>query len=335
MKIVVDGYGGDNAPYEIVKGVVKALNTDNELEIIITGREKELTHIVQELYTGDKITIVDAPDVIGCDESPTVAIRRKKDSSLVKALTILKEEDCGGFVSAGSTGAVLAGGIFTVGRLKGVKRPALAPVLPTVTGGNVVLVDCGANIDCKVEHLLQFAVMGVCYMQAVYGIENPRVGLLSNGAENEKGNELIKLANPELRKMDINFLGNVEAREILSGDYDVIVADGFNGNIALKSAEGTSSAVFNILKSEISKSFFAKIGALLMMKTFRGVKRRLDYTEHGGAAFLGIVKPIVKTHGSTKAKSLAASILQAKKMAEARLTQTLAEKLKFYLKDEE
>ncbi|NCA67771.1 MAG: phosphate acyltransferase PlsX [Clostridia bacterium] len=334
MKIVVDGYGGDNAPYEIVKGAVQAVNQDKDLEVIITGNEEALKHIIAEFYSGARITIVDAPEVITCEEVPTIAIRRKKNSSLVKALTILKEKDVDGFVSAGSTGAVLAGGIFTLGRLNGVKRPALAPVLPTMKGGNVMLIDCGANIECKVEHLVQFAIMGICYMQAVYAIANPKVGLLSNGAENEKGSDLIRTTNSSLRAMDINFAGNVEARDIVSGDYDVIVADGFNGNIALKSAEGTANMVFAALKEEIGKSFKAKIGALLMKSSFKALKKRLDYTEYGGAAFLGVLKPLIKTHGSTKAKSIAASILQAKKMAESGITAKLDKQLKKYFGNE-
>lgn len=334
MKIVVDGYGGDNAPYEIVKGAVEALRRDKELEVIITGRAEELSQIIAELGGSERLTIVQADEVIGCEEVPTVAIRRKKDSSLVKALNILKEPDVGGFVSAGSTGAVLAGGIFLLGRLEGVKRPALAPVLPTQKGTGVILIDCGANVDCKVEHLVQFAIMGVSYMQAVYGIENPRVGLLSNGAENEKGNELVKNANQSFRDMDINFGGNIEARDILTGDFDVIVSDGFNGNIALKSAEGTANMVFSALKDEINKSFRAKLGALFLKKSLLGLKKRMDYTEHGGAAFLGVIKPIVKTHGSTKAKSLAASILQVKKMAESGVIEKLGVRIKKYIGDE-
>ncbi len=334
MKIVVDGFGGDNAPYEIVKGAVQALKTDKELEIIITGNEEAIKHIISGMYSGERLTIVNSTEVISCEEVPTVAIRRKKDSSLVKALNILKETDVDGFVSAGSTGAVLAGGIFLLGRMKGVKRPALAPVLPTIKGGNVVLIDCGANVDCKVEHMLQFAIMGFAYMKAVYGIEQPRVGLLSNGAENEKGNDLVRAVNTALRGMDINFLGNIEARDMLSGDYDVIVSDGFNGNIALKSAEGTANMVFTALKQEIKSSFRAKIGALFMKKSLMGLKKRMDYTEHGGAAFLGVTKPIVKSHGSTKAKSLAAAILQAKKMAESSVIARLGSELNKYLTDE-
>lgn len=334
MKIVVDGYGGDNAPYEIVKGVVEALKQDKELEVIITGNEAALQHLVDEMYNGDRLTIVNAPEIITCEEVPTVAIRRKKDSSLVKALNIVKEHDVGGFVSAGSTGAVLAGGIFILGRLKGITRPALAPVLPTANGGKVVLIDCGANVDCKVEQLMQFAVMGVAYMQTVYGIDNPKVGLLSNGAENEKGNDLVKATNVALRNSDINFIGNIEGRDILTGDCDVVVADGFNGNIALKSAEGTANMVFSVLKKEIKSSFKAKLGALFMKKSLMNIKKNLDYTEHGGAAFLGVSKPLIKTHGSTKAKSLAASILQAKKMAESNVISRLGGELKKYLSDE-
>jgi len=324
MKIVLDGYGGDNAPYEIVKGAVQAVNSEDGFSIVITGDSQEVQKILHDLnYKGNRISILHTTEVIGCDETPTLAIRKKKDSSLVKGLMMLKEKEADGFVSAGSTGAVLAGGIFLVGRMNGVQRPALIPALPTINGKTVLLIDCGANTDCKPEYLVQFAHMAVAYSKVICGIDNPRVALLSNGAESEKGNEVVKTTHELLKKSQLNFIGNLEARYILSGDADIIVSDGFDGNIALKSAEGTANAVFTLLKREINSSFLAKIGALFLLPSLKRIKKTMDYTEHGGAAFLGVIYPMVKLHGSTKAKSVKAGILQVKKMIEGGVIQSL------------
>ena len=325
IKIAVDAYGGDNAPEEIVQGAFSALAMDAELSVVLVGKEAPLRALCQDSKYLDRIEIAPAEDVIGCDETPVVAIRRKKNASIPRMFTLAAEGGADGCVSAGSTGAVLAGGIFLAGRMQGVKRPGLCPLLPTVTGGNVLLVDCGANTDCKPEYLLQFAQMGVAYIRCLYGIENPRIGLLSNGAEDEKGNELIKETNALLRDSGLNFVRNAEAREMLSGEFDIIVSDGFNGNIALKSAEGTAGAVFTLLKQGIASSFRAKLGAALMMPVLKKIKKRMDYTEHGGAALLGINIPLVKVHGSTKAKSMAAAILQCKRMVETDLVQKMKE----------
>ncbi|MBQ4444007.1 MAG: phosphate acyltransferase PlsX [Clostridia bacterium] len=330
MRIAVDAFGGDNAPVEVVAGAVKALGMDENLEIVLVGKPAVLADLLNEYGNPKRISVCEAQDVIDCNESPTIAIRRKKDSSLVKTFGVLEEAD--GAVSAGSTGAVLAGGIFLCGRIKGVKRPALCPVLPTVKGGHVILADCGANTDCKPEYLVQFAQMGVAYMQCLYGLENPRVGLLSNGAEEEKGNELTKAAHALLKESDLNFVGNAEAREILSGDYDVVVADGFDGNVALKSAEGTAGAVFTLLKEGINSSFRAKLGALMLKPVLKKIKKTMDYTEYGGAAFVGINKPLVKVHGSAKAKTFAAAILQCAEMAKGDLVGKLSRTLR--LEDE-
>ena len=330
MRIAVDAFGGDNAPVEVVAGAVKALGMDENLEIVLVGKPAVLADLLNEYGNPKRISVCEAQDVIDCNESPTISIRRKKDSSLVKTFGVLEEAD--GAVSAGSTGAVLAGGIFLCGRIKGVKRPALCPVLPTVKGGHVILADCGANTDCKPEYLVQFAQMGVAYMQCLYGLENPRVGLLSNGAEEEKGNELTKAAHALLKESDLNFVGNAEAREILSGDYDVVVADGFDGNVALKSAEGTAGAVFTLLKEGINSSFRAKLGALMLKPVLKKIKKTMDYTEYGGAAFVGINKPLVKVHGSAKAKTFAAAILQCAEMAKGDLVGKLSMTLR--LEDE-
>ena len=242
-----------------------------------------------------------------------MAIRRKTNSSLVAGLKILKEQDdIIGMISAGSTGAVLAGGLFTIGRIKGVKRPALAPFLPNMKGGKTLLIDCGANVDCKPEYLQQFAIMGSIYVKAMLGIENPRVGLISNGVEDHKGNEQIHQTFELLKNTpEINFVGNMEAREILSGDYDVLVADGFTGNVAMKSAEGTMNAFMTMLKNEINGGGLkTKLGALMMKNAFKNIKSHLNYTEVGGSPFVGIEKILIKSHGSSKARTIYSAVLQ-------------------------
>ena len=314
MKIIIDCYGGDYSPQELVKGAITSVNLTSDVEIILTGAKEELESLLLEYgYTGDKIEIVDAPEVIDCNESPTMAIRRKTNSSLVKGLNLLKErDDIVGMVSAGSTGAVLAGGLFVVGRMEGVKRPALSPFLPTVTGGKTLLIDCGANVDCKPEYLLQFAIMGSIYVKAMLGIDNPRVGLISNGVEEHKGNEQIHQTYELLKNCkEINFVGNMEAREMLSGDYDVLVADGFTGNVAMKSAEGTLNTFMSVLKQEIKDGGLrSKLGALMLKKTFKNIKAHLNYTDVGGSPFLGLNKILIKSHGSSKAKTIYSCVLQ-------------------------
>lgn len=329
MKIAVDIYGADNSPGALVEGCVRALKSTEGLELILTGNEAEIAQELKKYkYDSSRVEIVNAAEIVTNEESPTMAIRQKKDSSLVKALEILKaREDVVGMVSSGSTGAVLTGAIFKVGRIEGVGRPALAPVLPTVKGTDVCLIDCGANVDCRPEYLVQFALMGISYMRAVYGIENPRVGLVSVGVEDKKGNELTKEVFKTLKALPINFVGNMEARYALSGDYDVLVADGFVGNVLLKTAEGTAGMVMKLLKEAIMGSFSAKIGALFMKKVFKKLKVDMDYNAKGGAPFLGIEKVIVKGHGSSNAVAVEAAVKQAVKMAEGRLTDRIREEL--------
>ena len=314
MKIVIDCYGAEYSPDELVKGAITSVNLIDDLEIILTGKQDEIQKVIDEIgYKGDKLTIVDSPEVISCNESPTMAIRRKTSSSLVAGLNILKDNpDVIGMISAGSTGAVLAGGLFTIGRMEGVKRPALAPFLPTIKGGQTLLIDCGANVDCKPEYLKQFAIMGSIYVRAMLGIEKPRVGLISNGVEDHKGNEQIHQTFELLKNTpEINFVGNMEAREMLSGDYDGLVCDGFTGNVALKSAEGTMNTLMGVLKQEIQNGGVkSKIGYLFMKKALKNLKRRLNYTEVGGSPFLGINKILVKSHGSSKAKTIYACVRQ-------------------------
>lgn len=321
MKIIVDAFGGDNAPREIVLGAVDALNSDKAINVVLSGKRAEIEKLLSGCeYDGSRVEILEASEVITNDDSPTAAIKQKKDSSLVKALELLASDDtAGGFVSAGSTGAVLAGAFMKVGRIKGISRPALAPVLPTVTQKRVVLCDCGANVDCKAVNLLHFAIMAKAFAQTMLGIENPSVGLLSNGAEDKKGNELNREAFELLKQSaQIDFKGNCEARELMSGDYDIVVADGFNGNIALKSAEGTANAVFRIMMDGVNKGGLrSKAGALLLKPVLRGLKRKMDYNSQGGACFLGVNKVVIKAHGSSNRKSVCASILQAAELVRA------------------
>lgn len=316
MKIIIDAYGGDYSPDEMIKGAITAVNSIDDVEIIITGDNSQISSKLTEFgYTGNKIEVVHAPESISCDESPTMAIRKKTESSLVKGLNLLKErDDIVAMISAGSTGAVLAGGLFIVGRINGVKRPALAPFLPTIyEDKKTLLIDCGANVDCKPEFLRQFAIMGSIYVSAMRGIESPKVALMSNGVEETKGNEQIHKSYELLKNTkEINFVGNMEAREMFSGDYDVIVCDGFTGNVAMKSAEGTLNIFNKILKQEInSAGLFQKLGALSLKKVFKKLKTRINYTEVGGSPFVGLNKILIKSHGSSKAGTIYSCVLQA------------------------
>lgn len=321
IKIVIDAFGADKGPEVIVKGALDALALKSDMRIIICGDAGVISAELSKYdYDKTRIIIEDAKEQITNEESPTAAIRSKKDSSLVRALELTKTDpEVVGMISAGSTGAVLAGGIFKVGRIKGVLRPALCPVLPTMTGGKVCIVDCGANVDCRPEYLEQFALMGSNYMKAVCGIENPRVALVSVGVEDKKGNELTHEVFERLKKQPVNFVGNMEARDALSGNYDVLVCDGFVGNVLLKSIEGTASMVMKMMKKEILGSFSAKIGAVFMKKALGNLKTSMDYHAFGGAAFLGVEKIVIKSHGSSNAKAITACVDQVVKMHELNL----------------
>ena len=312
MKIVVDAMGGDYSPSEIVKGCVNEVNKHADLTIVLVGDESQIKKELEVCqYSGDKIIIEHASDVITCHEAPVEAIRTKADSSIVKAFDFLKNnEDAEAFISAGSTGAVLTGAFLKLGRIKGIKRPSLAPTLPTVTGGEVLLIDSGANMDCDEINLTQFALMGSAYMKYVNKIKNPRVAILNVGAEDEKGNALVKKAFPMLKDLDINFVGSVEARDVLSGDYDVIVCDGFAGNVLIKSIEGTLFNFLNVLKKEFTKNLKRKIGALLLKDAFKDIKDMFKLSSVGGAPFLGVNKLVVKAHGNSKAKNIECAIEQ-------------------------
>ena len=329
-KIILDAMGGDNAPEEIVKGAVQALQTDKELKVVLTGDEAKISAALSPLsYDKARLEIVHCTEVITNDDVPTAAIRQKKDSSLVVALKMLKEDDeAKGFVSAGSTGAVLTGALLRVGRIRGISRPAVCPALPTTKEGRVYIIDAGANAECKPVNLCHFAIMGTAYARAS-GIKEPRVGLVTNGTEDHKGDPLHQEAHELLKNLPgINFVGNVEGRDIMAGDIDVAVCDGFSGNIALKTTEGTAAAVMKIIKKYISSSFMAKIGyALFMRPTFKKIKKVMDYNKYGGAVLLGIEKVVVKSHGSSKADSICASLLQAKEAADNNIIGSIKEML--------
>lgn len=327
MKIVVDGFGGDNAPLEVVEGVKLALSEIEDLEIILCGSEDILKPMIKGYE--ERIELIDAKSVIQNNEHPTLAIRQKKDSSLVRAFDILKEnEDVIGLVSAGSTGAILAGGIMKIGRIKGISRPALAPILPTKKENDVIIIDSGANVDCKPVNLLHFALMGSTYYSILYNVEKPRVALLNNGSEEGKGNELVKETFPLLKEAPINFIGNKEGGDFMSGDVDVMVADGFAGNALLKGTEGAVKAVLSILKQSIKEHFMSKIGYVFMKQTFRDIKERIDVQgKHAGSPLLGCKKLVVKNHGGCDRNNIAASIKQTILLHEKNLIAKIEESL--------
>lgn len=322
MKVVVDAFGGDNAPLEVVEGAVMAVKQNKDLTVVLTGDETKIKEILKDRT--ERIEIVDAKNVITNDDVPTLAIRQKKDSSMVRAFDLLKEnDDVVGLVSAGSTGAVLSGVIMKIGRIKGISRPALCPILPTIVDGrSVVICDCGANVDCKSENLLHFAIMASVFYSITNGVENPKVALLNNGAEEHKGNELTKTTYPLMKTLPINFVGNVEAREVMSGNVDVIVTDGFAGNVLLKSVEGTAKAMSQMLKKDAKKNVFHMLGALMMGK-FNGLKNKMDMDKYGGAPFLGCKKLVVKTHGSANRENFKNTILQVVKLYENKMNEKI------------
>lgn len=334
MKIVVDAFGGDNAPLEIIEGCVLAINKHKDLEIILTGATEEIKKILNGRE--ERISIVDAKEIITNNDKPTEAIRHKTDSSLVKAYDILKnQEDVIGLVSAGSTGAVLAGAIMKIGRIKGITRPALAPILPTKLDSDVIIIDSGANVDCKPVNLLHFALMGSAYYSIVYNKPSPRVALLNNGREEEKGNELVKEAFPLLKNAPINFIGNREGGDFMSGEVDVMVADGFAGNALLKGTEGAVGAVLSLLKKSIKSHALSKIGALFMKQTFNELKNRIDILKkHGGSPLLGCKKLVVKNHGSCKRFNILSSIEQTMLLHENKLIEKIENSLSLLEKAE-
>ena len=326
VRVVVDAMGGDNAPEEIVKGAVEAAASREDIQIIFTGREEV---IKQELakyeYPAERVSIVNATEVIETAEPPVNAIRKKKDSSIVVGMNLVKKKEADAFVSSGSTGAVLVGGQVIVGRIKGVERPPLAPLIPTKTGVTL-LVDCGANVDARPSHLVQFAKMGSIYMENVVGVKNPRVGIVNIGAEEEKGNALVKETFPLLKACkDINFIGSVEARDIPAGVCDVIVCEAFVGNVILKLYEGTGSVFLSMIKQGMMGSLRSKIGALLVKPALKKTMKSFDASEYGGAPLLGLNGLVVKSHGSSKAKEIRNSVIQCAQFTQEGITEKIRE----------
>jgi len=331
-RVALDAMGGDNAPAEIVKGAIHAVEKRGDIKIFLVGREDDIKEALKDYrYDPGQIEIINAAETIEMAEPPVMAIRRKKDSSLVVALNMVKKGEADAFVSAGSSGAILAGGQLIVGRIKGVERPPLAPLLPTEHGVSL-LVDCGANVDARPSHLVQFAQMGSIYMEHVVGIKNPRVGIVNIGAEEEKGNALVKETFPLLKEYpDINFIGSIEAREIPRSGADVIVCEAFTGNVILKLYEGVGSVLMDKIKAGMMTSLRSKIGALLVKPALKITLKQFDASEHGGAPLLGLNGLVVKTHGSSKAKEVCNSIIQCVTFKE----QGISEKIRASIQEKE
>jgi len=311
IRVAVDAMGGDNAPAEIVKGAVEALKASNDLKVILVGQEEAVQQELSKYqYDTSRMEVVNATEIIEMAEPPVQAIRTKKDSSIVVAMKLVKNGEADAFVGAGSTGAVLVGGQLIVGRIKGVERPPLAPLLPTEKGASL-LIDCGANVDARPSHLVQFAKMGSIYMENVMGVKNPRVAIVNIGAEEEKGNALVKETFPLLKAcQDINFIGSIEARDIPSGYADVIVCEAFAGNIILKLYEGVGATLISMVKKGMMATLRSKIGALLVKPALKTTLKKFDTSQYGGAPLLGLKGLVVKTHGSSKAVEIKNSILQ-------------------------
>jgi len=328
VNVAVDAMGGDNAPVEIVKGAIDAVNESSHVKVYLAGQEALINReLAKYTYNKEQVEVVPASEVIETAEPPVMAIRKKKDSSIVKALYLVKDGTCDAYVSAGSTGATLVGGQVIVGRIKGVERPPLAPLIPTADGC-ALLIDCGANVDARPSHLVQFAKMGSVYMESVMGVKNPKVGIVNIGAEEEKGNALVKETYPLLKNCpDINFIGSIEARDIPSGQADVIVCEAFVGNVILKMYEGVGGTLIKKVKEGMMTSFRSKIGALLVKPALKKTLKAFDLEQYGGAPMLGLNGLVVKTHGSSSAIEIKNSILQCITFTEQNINQKIKEKI--------
>jgi glycerol-3-phosphate acyltransferase PlsX len=323
MRIAIDTLGADLGSDRIAKGAIQALGQSKEISILLIGDESVLKPTITAEIS-DRVSIVHTTEKIETTDKPVMAIRRKKQASMVLGYQLLKDGKADALVSCGNTGALLAGGLFISGRIKGIERPALTPVIPTMDGPKIML-DAGANVDCKAKFLLQFAQMGKIYSERVFQKKGVRVGLLNIGAEPGKGSQLYNEAYELLDVSIDNFVGNVEARDVLEGNYDVLVADGFAGNILLKSVEGTASTLFGLLKTAFTASLFSKLAALIMRTPLRGIKDRFDYHEVGGAPLLGIQHPVIKAHGSSDETAMMNAALFAEKFTKAGVIQAIQE----------
>ncbi|MEH7106802.1 phosphate acyltransferase PlsX [Bacillus sp. JJ1764] len=311
MKIAIDAMGGDHAPKEIVLGAIKAVQTFSDLHITLVGDE---TKIKEYMTNQDRISILHTTEVILGTDEPVRAVRRKKTASMVLAAQQVADGQADACISAGNTGALMAAGLFVVGRIEGIDRPALAPTLPTIGGEGFLLLDVGANADAKPEHLQQYAMMGSIYSQKVRGISKPRIGLLNIGTEEKKGNELTKQAFGFLKETNLHFVGNVEARDLLDGVADVVVTDGFTGNMVLKTIEGTALSMFKMLKTALMSSFTSKVAAAVLKPNLKQLKETMDYSEYGGAALFGLNAPVIKAHGSSNAQAIFSAVKQTREM---------------------
>ena len=327
-RVVVDAMGGDYAPEWIIRGAVEAINEGAKAQVILTGKEDVIKkELAKYTYDQSKIEVVNATEEITCHEAPVQAVRSKKDSSLVVGLNMVKNGEADAIISAGSSGAILAGGQLVVGRSKGVKRSPLAPLLPTSKGYSL-LIDCGANVDARASHLVQFAKMGSIYMEHVVGIKNPKVGIVNIGAEEEKGNALVKETFPLLKEeKELNFIGSVEAREIPHGQADVIVTEAFSGNVILKLYEGVGAVLISKVKEGLMSTLRSKIGALLIKPALKTTLKSFDASEYGGAPLLGLNGLVVKTHGSSKAKEVSNTLIQCVTFKKQKINEKIKESI--------
>ncbi|PLR84177.1 phosphate acyltransferase PlsX [Bacillus canaveralius] len=320
MKIAIDAMGGDHAPKEIVLGAMKAIEAYQDIHITLVGDEKQINHY---LTNNERIQIIHTEEVILGTDEPVKAVRRKKNASMVLAAQQVADGAADGCISAGNTGALMAAGLFVVGRIDGIERPALSPTLPTIGGEGFLLLDVGANVDAKPEHLLQYAIIGSVYWEKVRGVKNPRIGLLNIGTEEKKGNELAKKAFELISAANLNFVGNVEARDLLDGAADVVVTDGFTGNMVLKTIEGTASSVFKMLKTALTGSLKSKLAAAVLKPDLVQLKNKMDYSEYGGAGLFGLKAPVIKAHGSSDENAVFHAIRQAREMIEKDVSGTI------------
>ena len=335
VPVLLDAMGGDNAPAEIVKGALAALSDSPSIKVTLCGKEDVIkAELEGKQYPKDRLFIENADEVITTEEAPVMAIRRKKDSSIVKGMNLVKSGQADAFVSAGSSGAILVGGQLIVGRIKGVERPPLAPLIPSTTEKGVsLIIDCGANVDARSSHLVQFAKMGSIYMEHVLGVKNPRVAIVNIGAEEEKGNMLVKETFPLLKNCpDINFIGSIEAREIPNGGADVIVCEAFVGNVILKMYEGVGRMMLSTIKGALMSGIRGKIGGLLIKPSLKGVMKTFDATEYGGAPLLGLNGLVVKVHGNATEKEISNAIRQCEMFKDQNISQRIADKI--IIKDE-
>ncbi|MDQ0227643.1 phosphate acyltransferase PlsX [Metabacillus niabensis] len=321
MKLAIDAMGGDNAPNAIVEGVMKAVGAFSDLEVTLVGNEEKIKPLLTD---STRISILHTEEVIEGTDEPVRAVRRKKNASMVLMANEVKEGRADGCISAGNTGALMTAGLLIVGRIEGIERPALSPTLPTLDGKGFLFLDVGANVDAKPEHLLQYAIMGSVYAERVRGIANPRIGLLNVGTEDKKGNDLTKQTFQLLKEtQSLNFIGNVESRDLMESVADVVVTDGFTGNIALKTIEGTALSVFTMLKTALTSNLKSKIAASILKPQLKIIKQQMDYSEYGGAALFGLKAPVIKAHGSSDPNAIYNAIRQTRDM----ISNQVAEKI--------